>query len=562
MMTTMAALFGAVPLALGTGVGSELRRPLGISIVGGLMVSQLLTLYTTPVIYLYLDRFRIWANEARRRLAGGGRLAPSGLAILAVAATLFQACAPVGPNYARPTAPVPSAFGSADQWKETEGWKVASPSDNALRGAWWEAFGIPELDRLEEQVAAANQGVAAAEANFRQARALLQASRAGVYPTVTAGASATRARRSTEVGGKGITNDFLLPADFSWEIDVWGRLRRAVEAGQATVQASGADLAAATLSAQAELATAYLQLRVLDTQARLLDDTIVAYRKSLELTNNRYAGGVASKADVLQAETLLRGTEAQAIDLGVARAQHEHAIALLVGKPPAAFSIPVAALASAPPDIPVGVPSRLLERRPDIASAERSAAAANARIGVAEAAFYPKVTLGAAAGLEAAALAKWLTWPARFWSLGPSISGLVYDGGLRKAQTEQARAAYDAEVAAYRQAVLAAFQEVEDSLAALRILEGEAKVQDAAVKAADETVAIVTNQYKAGTVGYLNVLSAQTVSLAGRRAAIDILGRRMAASVQLVKALGGGWDGRTAAGRGGSPPPAAAGRSE
>ncbi len=459
----------------------------------------------------------------------------------AVAVALITGCAPVGPNYVKPSAPTPSAFMAADAWKQSERWKVASPADNILRGAWWEIFGIPELSRLEEQVAAANQSVAAAEANYRQARALVQASRAGLYPAVSGGASATRSRRSSEMGGKGASNDFLLPADFSWEADVWGRVRRTVEASRAGEQASAADLAATTLSAQAELAAAYLQLRVLDSQKALLDETIAAYRKSLDLTNNRYAGGVASKADVLQAEALLKATQAQAIDIGVARSQNEHAIALLIGKPPSAFSLPVASLTAAPPLIPAGVPSQLLERRPDIAAAERNAAAANARIGMAEAAFYPKVTLSASAGLEAASLANWLTWPARFWSVGPAISGLFYDGGLRKAQTEGARAAYDAEVAAYRQTVLTGFQQVEDGLATLRILEGEAQIQAEAVRAAEDTVAVVTNQYKAGTVSYLNVIVVQTIALSDKRNALDILARRMTASVQLVKALGGGW---------------------
>ncbi len=479
----------------------------------------------------------ITKDTGRVRRAGRGLLFLSAVGTFA----LMAACAPVGPNYVKPTAPTPSAFNSADAWKESEGWKPAAPSDNVLRGAWWELFAIPELSRLEEQVAAANQNVAAAEANFRQARALVQASRAGLYPSVTGGASATRSQRSKEVGGKGATNDFLLPVDFSWEADVWGRVRRTVEAGRAGEQASAADLAATTLSAQAELAADYLQLRLLDSQKALLDETIVAYQKSFELTNNRYAGGVASKADVLQAEALLKGTRAQAVDLGVARAQNEHAIALLVGRPPSAFSIPVAPLASVPPAIPVGVPSQLLERRPDIAAAERNAAAANARIGAAEAAFYPKITLSASAGLEAASLAKWLTWPARFWSVGPAISELLYDGELRKAQTAQARAAYDAEVAAYRQTVLTAFQQVEDSLSTLRILESESQLQAEAVKAAEDTVTVVGNQYKAGTVSYLNVIVAQTIALSDKRNSLDILGRRMAASVQLVKALGGGW---------------------
>ena len=425
---------------------------------------------------------------------------------------------------------------------EADGWRLAQPKDNVLRGNWWEIYAIPELNALEEQVAAANQNVAQAEANYRQAQALVRASRSGFYPAVTGGASATRSRRSSEVSGLGTYNDFLLPIDFSWEVDLWGRVRRTVEASQAGAQASQADLASALLSAQSLLAQDYFQLRTVDAQKKVLEDTIVGYRKTLDLTKNRYTAGVASRADVLQAETQLKSAQAQAIDLGVQRAQLSHAMALLVGKPPSAFSIPVAPLDATPPAVPIGVPSDLLERRPDIASAERNVAAANARIGVAEAAFYPNVTLSASAGLEAATLAKWLTWPARFWSVGPAVSEVLFDGGLRRAQTEQARAAYDAEVAAYRQTVLTGFQEVEDSLAALRVLEEEARVQQEALAAARQTVDVVTNQYKAGTVSYLDVIVAQTTALSNEQAALNILGRRMAASVSLVKALGGGWD--------------------
>jgi NodT family efflux transporter outer membrane factor (OMF) lipoprotein len=425
---------------------------------------------------------------------------------------------------------------------EVDGWRLAQPKDNVLRGNWWEIYAIPELNALEEQVAAANQNVAQAEANYRQAQALVRASRSGFYPSVTGGASITRSRRSFEVGGLGASNDFLLPIDFSWEVDLWGRVRRTVEANQAGAQASQADLASVLLSAQALLAQDYFQLRTIDAQKKVLEDTIGGYQKTLILTKNRYTAGVASRADVLQAETQLKTAQAQSIDLELQRAQLSHAMALLVGKPPSAFSIPIAPLVATPPAVPIGVPSDLLERRPDIAAAERSVAAANARIGVAEAAFYPNVNLSASAGLEAASLAKWLTWPARFWSVGPAISEDLFNGGLRQAQTGQARAAYDAEVAAYRQTVLTGFQEVEDSLVALRVLEDEARVQQEALVAARQTVDVVTNQYKAGTVSYLNVIVAQTTSLSNEQAALNILGRRMAASVTLVKALGGGWD--------------------
>jgi NodT family efflux transporter outer membrane factor (OMF) lipoprotein len=467
------------------------------------------------------------------------------LAFAAVAGmlSLLSACAAVGPNYVKP-APLPRQGKAVlpPTYTEADGWRIAEPKDNVLRGNWWELYAIPELDELEQQVAAANQNVAQAEANFRQAQALVRASRSGYYPAVTGGVSGTRSRRSSEMGGRGASNDFLLPIDFSWEIDLWGRVRRTVEANQAGAQASQADLASAILSAQALLAQEYFLLRTVDAQKKILEDTIGGYQKTLDLTKNRYTAGVASRADVLLAETQLKSAQAQSIDLGVQRAQLSHAMALLVGKPPSAFSIPVAPLVATPPPVPIGVPSDLLERRPDIASAERNVAAANARIGVAEAAFYPSVTLGASAGLEAASLAKWLTWPARFWSVGPAVSEVLFDGGLRRAQTGQARAAYDAEVAAYRQAVLTGFQEVEDSLAALRVLEEEAQVQQEALAAARQTVEVVTNQYKSGTVSYLNVIVVQVIALSNEQAVLNILGRRMTASVSLVKALGGGWE--------------------
>jgi NodT family efflux transporter outer membrane factor (OMF) lipoprotein len=465
------------------------------------------------------------------------------LAAVAGMFSLLSGCATVGPDYVKPAPFAPQTKAVLPpSYMEADGWRIAQPNDNVLRGNWWEIYANPELNALEEQVAAANQNIAQAEANFRQAQALVRASRSGYYPAVTGGVSATRSRHSSEVGGLGAYNDFLLPIDFSWEIDLWGRVRRTVEASQAGAQASQADLASALLSAQSLLAQDYFQLRTVDAQKKILEDTIEGYRKTFDLTKNRYTGGVASKADVLQAETQLKSTQAQSIDLGVQRAQLSHAMALLVGKPPSAFSIPVAPLVATPPAVPIGVPSDLLERRPDIASAERNVAAANARIGVAEAAFYPNVRLSASAGLEAASLAKWLTWPARFWSVGPAVSEVLFDGGLRRAQTGQARAAYDAQVASYRQTVLTGFQEVEDSLATLRVLEEEAQVQQEALAAARQTVDVVTNQYKSGMVSYLNVIVVQVIALSNEQAALNILSRRMAASVTLVKALGGGWD--------------------
>ena len=462
------------------------------------------------------------------------------LVTLAWVPALFTACT-VGPDYVKPSALVPESY------KELEGWKVAQPRDHLIREAWWKIFNDPRLNDLEEQVDISNQNVAVAEAQFRQARALVWAARAAYFPTATIGLAYTRSSKSTTLNPSATTrrttlNDFMLLGDVSWEPDLWGRVRRSVEASKASAQASAADLESTRLLIQAELAQNYLQLRTLDAQKQLLDETVIAFQKNLELTKNRYAAGVASKADVLLADTQLKVTQAQAIDVGVQRAQFEHAIALLVGKPASVFSIPFAPLTLAPPSIPVGIPSELLERRPDIAAAERRVAAANAQIGVAVAAYYPTVTLSASGGFESADLSKWLKWPSRFWSVGPGISETVFDGGLRQAQTAAARAAYDGTVASYRQTVLAGFQEVEDNLAALRILEEVSKAQDEAVKAARQSLAVILNQYKAGTVNYLAVIVVQAALLNNERTAVDILGRRVTAATLLIKALGGGWD--------------------
>jgi len=453
---------------------------------------------------------------------------------------LFNACA-VGPDYIKPTAQVPESY------KELEEWKVAQPRDHLIRGAWWKIFNDPRLNELEEQVDISNQNVAVAEAQFRQARALVWAARSAYFPTATIGLGYTGSGRSTTLNPSGTTqrtslNDFLLGGDISWEPDLWGRVRRTVEGSKASAQASAADLESTRLLVQAELAQDYVQLRTLDAQKKLLDETVIAFQKSLELTKNRYAAGVASKGDVLLADTQLKVTQAQAIDIGVQRAQFEHAIAALVGKPASVLSMPFSPLTLAPPSIPAGIPSELLERRPDIAAAERRVAAANALIGVAEAAYYPTVTLSASGGFESSSLSKWLRWPSRFWSVGPGISETVFDGGLRRAQTAAARAVYDANVALYRETVLTGFQEVEDNLAALRILEKEATAQDEAVKAARESLAVALNQYKAGTINYLAVIVIQAALLNNERTAVDILGRRMTAATLLIKALGGGWD--------------------
>ncbi len=463
------------------------------------------------------------------------------LAVIAVGALGAGACA-VGPRYAQPKVDVPESY------KEAQGWKVAEPAETLPRGAWWQVFHDPELNALEEKVSVSNQTLAVAEAQYRQQRALLQATRAGLFPTATVGASVTRTRPSGSLATSafqppGARTEYSLPADVSWELDVWGKARRSVEASRANAQASAADVESVRLSVEAALAQDYFLLRAVDAQKQLLDDTLQAFEKSLELTKNRYAVGVASKADVLQAETQLTATRAQAIDLGVQRAQLEHALALLLGQPPAELSVPVSPLAVMPPIIPLGLPSELLERRPDVAAAERRVAAANAGIGAARTAFFPSVTLAASGGFQSSKVASWLTWPARFWSLGPAVLETVFDAGLRRAQARGALAAYDANVAAYRQTVLTGFQEVEDNVAALRILEQEAEAQQQAVESAGKSLEVTTNQYKAGIVSYLEVTVSQVAKLANERAAIDVLSRRLQASVLLIKALGGGWEG-------------------
>jgi NodT family efflux transporter outer membrane factor (OMF) lipoprotein len=463
---------------------------------------------------------------------------PGALAALLALLAPLPGCM-MGPDYARPTASDPAAF------KEAAGWKIAQPQDNAPRGKWWEVFGDAKLDELEAQVDISNQNIKAAEANVRQARALTQVARAALFPAVNADAAATRSK--PPAGGRavnrpGIANTYNVALDASWEIDLWGSIRRNVEASEASAQASVANLAAATLSAQALLAQDYWLLRVADAEIALLSATVAAYEKSLQLTQNQYAVGVAGRNDVVQAETQLKSTQAQALDAGVQRAQLEHAIAILIGKAPAEVSIAVEPMRWTFPDIPPGVPSELLERRPDIASAERGVVAANAQIGVAEAAFFPSLTLSAAGGYQSSSFARLFSLPNQYWSLGAAVAQAIFDAGLRRAQKAQAIAVYDQTVANYRQTVLTGFQEVEDSLVALRVFEQEATVQDGAVKAARESVTITNNQYKAGTTSYLAVVVVQAAALNNERTALDILGRRLTASVGLIKALGGGWN--------------------
>ncbi len=442
----------------------------------------------------------------------------------------------VGPDYVRPTAPEAPAF------KEAAGWKVSEPRELAPRGAWWEAFADPELDALVRQVEVDNQTVQAAAARVREAQAATRAARAPLFPAIDASASAVRRSQASGAGGPSVSNNYNAALELGWELDLWGKIRRGVEASDASAQASAADLAGATLSLQALLAQDYLLLRVQDAEIALLQDTVVAYERSLTLTRNQYAAGVVARGDVAQAEAQLAATKAQLLDAGVTRAQLEHAIAVLVGKPPSQLAIAPRPLGPVFPQIPVALPSELLERRPDIAAAERRTAAANAQIGVAQAAFFPSLSLGAVGGVQSSALGDLLTLPARYWALGPAlVSQFIFDAGLRQAQKAQAIAVWDETVAIYRATVLTGFQDVEDNLAALSILEREAVFQDEAVKAARESVTIATNQYRAGTTSYLAVVVLQTASLNSQRTALAILARRLTSSVGLIKALGGGW---------------------
>lgn len=476
---------------------------------------------------------------------------PHPLFIALLGMAIFAGACVVGPKYQKPSAPVPAAYKEAQVMTDQEGntWKEAQPSEAAKKGKWWEIYNDPELNALQEQVSISNQNIKVAEAQFREAKDAVRIARSGLFPTVTGSASIVNSGASRELGNGGGANissgshtTFNLPVDLSYVADLWGNIHRSVAASAALAQLSDAQLENARLTFQAELAVDYFQLRGTDGNKDLLERTVKSYEEYLTLTKNRYAGGIASGGDVAQAETQLETARAQLIDLEVSRTQFEHAIAILIGKPPAALSVTEAGIKSPPPPIPPGVPSALLERRPDIAGAERSMAASNEQIGIAQAAYYPTLTLGASAGLESTNFLKWISWPARFWSVGPQLAETLFDAGRRHAQTDQARAAFDASVANYRQAVLTSFQQVEDNLAALRVLDNEAKAEDNAVKAAQRSVQISTDQYKAGTVSYLQVITTQAIALQDERTAVDILTRRMVASVLLVEALGGGWD--------------------
>jgi NodT family efflux transporter outer membrane factor (OMF) lipoprotein len=465
-------------------------------------------------------------------------------AIAASAAMLALAGCMVGPKYQLPPAPTPVAY----KEPPPEGWKEAQPNDGAIRGKWWELYNDPDLNALEEQVSISNQNVLAAEAQFRQARDAIRVARSALFPVVTAGTSAIDNRGANASGQSigGVNNGLTFPSiGVSYTADVWGAIRRSIEASVDTAQASAAQLENARLLYQAELAQDYFSLHGLDGDAELLERTVKSYQQYLDLTKNRYAGGIASGGDVAQAETQLDTTQAQLIDLGVSRSQFEHAIAILTGKPPAALTIARKVLSTPPPAVPLALPSALLERRPDIAALERQMAASNEQIGIAQAAYYPTISLSASAGLQGSSLLNLFSWPARFWSIGPSLAETVFDAGRRSGQVKQAQDAFDVTVANYRANVLTAFQQVEDNLAALRIYEEEAKITALAVDAAERSLTIATDQYKAGTTSYLQVITTQAIALQNERTAIDLLTRRMTSSVLLIEALGGGWDAST-----------------
>jgi NodT family efflux transporter outer membrane factor (OMF) lipoprotein len=452
-------------------------------------------------------------------------------------ATALAACS-VGPDYQRPAVETPAAY------KESADWKPAAPKMPASGQPWWSIYDDLALGGLEQQVTVSNQNLKAAEAAYRQAVAIVAEGRASYFPSLGIDPAMTRSKPSAgSFGGGHIRNQFSLPVDASWVIDVWGQVRRSVESATATAQADAAQLAAARLSAQATLAQDYFQVRINDAQQQLLKSTVAAYAQQLRITRNKYLAGNAARSDMAQAQATLENARAQLVALGVARAQLEHAIAVLVGKPPAAVALAPTPAPSAlqVPVVPAGVPSELLERNPTVAQAERQMAAANAQIGVAVAGYFPTVTLTGSYGFASTMLDTLLHASSLTWSFGPQIAANVFNGGLTTAQVAAARASYDETVANYRQAVLTAFQGVEDNLAALRVLQEQAKVQDAAVAAASDAERLILNQYRAGTVDYTSVVTAEAAALGDRQTALNVLQSRLNASVLLVENLGGGW---------------------
>src|SRR2546425_9873 len=478
----------------------------------------------------------------RRKPKERVRLWKCALAGVGLASVLSVGGCAVGPKYNRPAVEIPPAY------KEVGDWKPAQPNEQNLGGAWWQIFQDQQLNALEDEINVSNQNLKAAEAQYTQARAVLRYYRADYYTSITAGAAATRNRISNNrppghLSSNGATyNDYQIPVELSYELDVWGRVRKPSESQREQAQASAADLATINLSLHAQLALFYFQARSLDAQEQLLTSTVAQYEQAFELTDSRFKGGLASEVEVQQASTQLETTRAQAIDVGVLRAQYEHAIATLIGQPAPSFHLSPLPLNSPPPSIPLELPSELLERRPDIAAAERRMAAANAQIGVAKAAYYPNISLGATGGFESGVITTLLSGPSILWSVGASAIAPIFDAGRRRAGTDQAIAAYDQTVANYREAVLTGFQQVEDNLAALRILEKEADTQQRAVLASQKYLELSLTRYRGGITSYLEVTTAQSAALTDEVTAVNILGRRMSSAVLLIQALGGGWD--------------------
>jgi NodT family efflux transporter outer membrane factor (OMF) lipoprotein len=475
------------------------------------------------------------------------------LVLPALLCVALGGCKEVGPNYSRPATALAPEFKEAgpDSFKETDGWKVAQPSDASLKGKWWELFNDPQLNALEEQIDPANQTLKEAEANFRAARANIRFRKADQAPTITVGPSTGVLRDSinqpyfSAANANDVTGNLTLPFDLSYEVDLWGRIRRGITAAREGAQASAADMEVARLSLHAELAVDYFSLRSDDGQKKLLDETVKAYQDALQLTQDRYDGGASPLSDVSEARTQLQTAQVQDTDVGIERAEYEHAIAVLIGKPPAALTIapsPVTVQGPAMPPIPGALPSQLLERRPDIAGDERRMAAANEQIGIAEAAFYPTLSISASGGFTGTSLLNWFTFPSRFFAVGPTLTQTLYDHGRRRATSDVALAQYDATVASYRQTTLTAFQQVEDNLAALRLLETEAQQQQAATQSAEQSLDLFKIRYEGGVDTYLQVITWQTSALQNERNDIDITRRRLEASVLLIKALGGGWN--------------------
>jgi NodT family efflux transporter outer membrane factor (OMF) lipoprotein len=464
---------------------------------------------------------------------------PPSRALLLGALLVASGCRMVGPNYKLPPAPVPEAF----KEKPPDGWKEAQPSDAALKGKWWEVYNDPKLNALEEQVSISNQNVLVAEGQYRAARAAVQVARSALFPAVTVGPAVGATQGGTNLlPSEGIFGSFQIPFDVTYQVDLWGAIRRNVRANAETAQATEAQLENAKLTYQADLAQDYFQLHGTDGDIALLQSTVDSYTGFLKLTQARHDSGIASGADVAQAQTQLDSAKEQLIDFGVARTQYEHAIAILIGKPPAELTIPPEPIKQEPPQVPIALPSTLLERRPDIAMSERQMAAMNEQVGIADAAYYPSLTLSAGAGLASSSFVRLFTWAARFWTAGATVSETLYDAGKRRGQVNMAEANFDVAMATYRQTVLTAFQQVEDNLSALRILEQETGATNETVQAAQTALDITVAQYKAGTATYLQVETQQSALFAEQEALVNLLTRRMVSSVLLVQALGGGWN--------------------